>query len=190
MLVGCHAQQSPNIAQAPIVSSPPPPSPSDWKGLFDSDAQPYDVPAPLTDTTRDLLRQNAGCDRVLTTASGAFTSATADERAYLLACGAQQRLVIASESEPRTRVALDLPEDLLETAGDLDQDGTRELLVIAHAGAHLDVRVLKARPGAMSVLYALPLTIAPCSHVVVSYHTGARGLEFRVDEQPARCSSQ
>jgi hypothetical protein len=169
---------------APAMA-PPTPAPTDWKGLFDSASQPSNV-LPVAVSFSDVLRQEPDCSRVITFGEGAFTSPGEDETAFLLACGATQRVVIASGKA--LVASLDVPEDTLEEAGDLDWDGRRELLLIGHAGPRITVRVLHAAGGNLSPIYDYSATPDACTHVVIFYRFVQPKLEYRVDTEPKRCT--
>jgi hypothetical protein len=191
-LMACHAEPesalprgAPVPAAAPPVSAPPTPAPSDWKGLFDSDSEPNDVP-PNSDSVKAVLAREPSCSRALTVAPGAFTGAGRDEQAYLLACGAKQRVVIATESA--TVASLDVSEDTLIAAGDMDWDGNGELLLIGHAGPRTTVRVLRADGAKLSPVYTFTVALEPCAHTIIYYRFVKPSLDFREDKLPKRCT--
>ena len=172
-----------NSEKAP--SSPPTPAPSDWKGLFDSDSQPINVPLPPGSDT-DVLRSQPSCSRVDTATTGSFTNARQDERAYLLTCGATHRLLIVGEHAVVR--SLDVTADTLQDAGDLDWQGGHELLLIEHQGSKLELRVLSAQGAKLSVVYRFVATPGLCEHVVISYRLMGSNLEYRVEKAPKRCA--
>ena len=173
------------------LGSPPIPAPTDWKGLFDSDSQPNNAP-PDPAAAVAILAREPGCTRALSIANGGLTAGSGftvggfGETAYLLACGATQRVVIANEQGPIT--ALDVPEDVLEAAGDMDWNGAQELLVIGHAGPRLTVRALRIEGKQLTPVYVFNMTLEPCSHTILLYRLLSSGLDFREDKLPKRCS--
>jgi hypothetical protein len=168
-----------------MMGSPPPPKPTDWKGLFDSDSQPNNV-APSAESAAAVLGREPSCTRAITVGSGAFSGKDRDENAWLLACGAQQRLVIANEKA--TVLSLDVGEDTLITAGDMNFDGDQELLLIAHAGPRVSVRVLGVDAGKLTSLYTFAVRPDPCAHTIIYYRLMKTGLEFREETLPKRCT--
>jgi len=172
----------------PVSSSPPTPAPSDWKGLFDSDSQSNNVP-PNPASTAELLRGEPGCVRAETVAEGAFTNSGSDEDAYLLSCGATQRVVIVADGAKNTPLAsLDVAEDTLEAAGDMDHDGRSELLLIGHAGPRITLRALHATGAKLDSIYTFSMTLEPCWHSIIYYRLLKTGLDFREDKLPKRCT--
>ncbi len=172
----------------PVPSSPPTPAASDWKGLFDSDSQAQNVP-PNPAATAELLRREPDCVRAETVAEGAFTKSGSDEDAYLLSCGATQRLVIVADGAKNAPLAsLDVAEDTLEAAGDMDHDGQSELLLIGHAGPRITVRALRAAGAKLDVVYTFSMTLEPCWHSIIYYRLLKTGLDFREDKLPKRCT--
>jgi hypothetical protein len=191
LLSACGAHPTSAVAPSSAVisaspSSPPIPAATDWKGLFDSDSQPGDVP-PTPDAEALRVVRETGCARVLTSGNGSFTAQGADETAYLLACDATQRLVVANKHA--TLASLEVPEDVLETAGDMDLDGDQELLLIGHAGARVTVRALRMDGHQFSAVYTFNMTLEPCTHTIIYYRLLAKGLDFREDKLPKRCSA-
>ena len=169
----------------PPVGSPPTPQPTDWKGLFDSDSLSSNVP-PSPELAAEALRSEPSCTRVDTLATGSFTGTNRDERAFLLSCGATRRVVIFDE---KARVAaLDVSEDVIEDAGDLDLDGPHELLLHGHAGPKTTVRVLRFSGGQLSSFYSYAVTPDPCAHTIIYYRLVKPNMEYRVDTQPKRCT--
>ena len=167
------------------MSSPPTPAPTDWKGLFDSDSQSRNMP-PAPESVADVLRLEPACSRVDTVTAGAFTGVNRDERAYLLSCGATKRVVIAAEHG--IVASLDVSEDVLEDAGDLDLDGPRELLLHGPAGPVINVRVLRADGSKLSSLYAFTAASEPCARVTIFYRFVKPNVEFRVEKVAKRCT--
>ncbi|HEY1534298.1 MAG TPA: hypothetical protein VGF76_09775, partial [Polyangiaceae bacterium] len=78
------------VSAPALVSSPPTPAATDWKGLFDSDLQIGNVP-PAPELAAEVLRHEPACSRVDTFATGAFASTNGEQTAYLLSCGANRR---------------------------------------------------------------------------------------------------
>ena len=173
------------------VGSPPTPAPTDWKGLFDSDAQSGNV-APDPASVAQLLAREPGCTGGLTVASGGLTPGTgftvggSGETAYLLACGATQRVVVANEKA--ILASLDVPEDTLEAAGDMDANGAQELLVIGHPGARITLRALRVDGERLTPVYVFNMTLEPCTHTIIYYRLLSSGLDFREDKLPKRCA--
>jgi hypothetical protein len=179
------ARSGTDPVSAPPPSSPPTPLPTDWKGLLDTDSESSNVP-PAPALVADVLRHEPACSRVLTVATGGFTSTDRDETAYLLSCGATQRVLITNEKG--TLASLDVPEDTLEDAGDLDLDGPHELLLHGHAGPGTNVRVLRFGGGQLSTFYTFTATPGPCEHIVIFYRLVKPNMEYRVDKPPKRCT--
>ncbi len=173
------------------MGSPPTPAPADWKGLFDSDSQPNNAPSGAAVPAQVLARE-PGCTRALSSAAGGLTVGSGfsiggtGETAYLLACGATQRVVISNETS--TLASLAVPEDVLEVAGDMDWDGAQELLLVGHAGTQLTVRALSMKGKQLTPVYAFQMTLEPCSHTIIFYRLLRSGLDFRTEKQPKRCS--
>ena len=167
------------------VSSPPTPAPTDWKGLFDSDSESSNVP-PAPESVADVLRLEPTCSRADTVTTGAFTGTNRDERAYLLSCGATRRVVILAEHG--IVASLDVSEDVLEDAGDLELDGPHELLLHGHAGSNIDVRVLRADRGKLSSVYVFTAAPGPCARVAIFYRFVKPSVEFRVEKASKRCT--
>jgi hypothetical protein len=173
------------ISAPAVVSSPPTPAATDWKGLFDSDLQIGNAP-PAPETAAEVLRHEPACTRVDTFTSGAFTSTNGEQTAYLLSCGATRRVVlVADQSILATR---DVSEDVLEDAGDLDLDGRHELVLYGHAGPTKTVRVLRFDAGKLSSIYAFSPTPDPCVKTIVYYRFMTPNVEYRVDEVAKRCT--
>jgi hypothetical protein len=170
----------------PPPSSPPTPLPTDWKGLFDSDSQSSNTLPPTPESAADVLRKEPECSRAIAVATGGFTTTSRDERAYLLACGATERVVIADEQA--IVASLDVSEDTLIDAGDLDLDGPHELLLVGHAGTKSELRALRADHGRLLPVYVFTAAPDACSHVIVYYRLVKPHLEFRVDTLPKRCT--
>ena len=182
---------APSVAPTAPVSSPPTPAATDWKGLFDSDSQSSNVP-PDPASVAQLLAREPGCTRALGFASGGLTAGTGftvggfDETAYLLECGATQRVVVANQKA--TLASLDVPEDTLEAAGDMDAHGAQELLLIGHAGSQLTLRALRVDGKQLTPVYAFNMTLEPCTHTIIYYRLLSSGLDFRQDKLPKRCA--
>ncbi len=172
----------------PVSSSPPIPAPSDWKGLFDSDSQSQNVP-PSPASTVEVLQREPGCTRVETVTEGVFTKNGSDEDAYLLSCGATERLVIVADAAKSVPLAsLDVAEDTLEAAGDMDHDGRSELLLIGHAGPRITLRAVHGAGAKLDSVYTFSMTLEPCSHTIIYYRQLSTGLDFREDKLPKRCT--
>jgi hypothetical protein len=160
--------------------------PTDWKGLFDSALQENNAP-PAPEVAVGVLRHQPSCSHVDGFTEGAFTSASGgDQTAYLLSCGATKRVVISDEKV--TLATLDVTEDVLADAGDLDADGRHELILYGHAGAGRTVRVLRFDKGRLSSIYAFSPTPDPCMHSIVYYRFVTPNVEYRVDKVPKRCT--
>ncbi|HEY4103909.1 MAG TPA: hypothetical protein VGM44_08460, partial [Polyangiaceae bacterium] len=181
---------APNTASAvtPSLSpgAPPRPAATDWKGLFDSDSQSVNV-APALEAVAGVLRRQPDCQRVATTAPGSFTAMGQAEQAYLLECGATHRVVIADDAHDL--VSLDLAEDTLTAAGDMDWNGTDELLVIGHHGAALTVRALSAVGGKLKPVYEFDGTPEACARIAIFYRFVKPNLEFRLEKPAKRCAA-
>ncbi|HEY1536560.1 MAG TPA: hypothetical protein VGF76_21210, partial [Polyangiaceae bacterium] len=83
---------------------------------------------------------------------------------------------------------LDVSEDVLEDAGDLDLDGRHELVLYGHAGPTKTVRVLRFDAGKLSSIYAFSPTPDPCVKTIVYYRFVTPNVEYRVEEVPKRCT--
>ena len=187
VLAACAGNASPALAPVPAAMSPPPPPlPTDWKGLFDSDSLPSNVPPPASDTVKAVLAREPSCVHVETIASGAFSAPGRAEQAYLLSCGSTRRLVTVSDAA--AVAPLDVAEDILEEAGDLDLDGRRELLLIGRSAASDTVRVLGANGGRWATVASFSVPLEPCSHTIFSYRLVNARLEYREDKLPKRCT--
>jgi hypothetical protein len=122
---------------------------------------------------------------VLTFAEGSFTQKGRREKAYLLDCGAVRRLVVVFGDA--IAASLDVPEDVLIAAGDIDRSGEEDLLLIGHADRQVAVRVISAAGGKLTPLYSLTAPLEPCAHTVVHYRTIDGAPQFHDEREPKRC---
>jgi hypothetical protein len=192
LLVACgpasQGARAPEAEKAPsllAVGSPPTPKATDWKGLFDSDSQSRSMAPPPALATA-VLQQEPDCSSVDTWATGSFSGINRDETAYLLTCGATRRLVLRTEQAKLA--SLDVSEDTLGDAGDLDLDGPHELFLLGHAAGATSIRVLRFNAGKLVPIYALTSPPDPCSHTIIYYRLLAPNMEYRVDKLPKRCT--
>src|SRR5882724_4139974 len=163
---GALARGAADPVSVSAVGSPPTPLATDWKGLFDSDLQENNAP-PAPDIAAKLLRQQPSCSQVDAFTEGAFTSPNNAQTAYLVSCGTTKRVVIADDKA--TLATLDVSEDVLGDAGDLDLDGRHKLGLYGHAGPVITVRVLRFDKGQLSSIYAFSPKPDPCMHAIVYY---------------------
>jgi hypothetical protein len=155
--------------------------------LFDSDSQSVNV-APTAEAAHGVLERHPDCQRIETSAADSFTAMGRAEKAFLLACGARHRIVIVDEQRELT--SLDLDEDTLITAGDMDWNGTGELLAIGHHGAAVTVVALTAAGGKLTPVYTFNGALEPCARIAIFYRFVQPKLEFREEKPAKRCAGQ